>query len=70
MIARVCPIQPSPQAFSLARCLSVTSQLTIESRIDRAENAWDWGVSDLSKNKKDYCKLGSTVRENTKTGHN
>ena len=25
-------------------------------------------MSDLSKNKKDYCKLGSTVRENTKTG--
>ena len=25
-------------------------------------------MSDLCKNKKDYCKLGSTVRENTKTG--
>ena len=38
--------QPSPQAFSRvvrAKSLSVTSQLTVESRIDRAENAYGLG---------------------------
>ena len=46
-------LQPSPQAWSVVRAksgreyLSVTSQLMVESRNDRAENAWGLGWVEL-----------------------